>query len=169
MKKGLLLSLIAVLIVSLAACGAPTEKKEETTTAAKVEETTTEAKAEESKEDKKEEDKKEDDKAAAEETGVYTLVNKTGEKVVELYHYANDSKDKGENLAGEGLEDGKTATSTVNLAADKTEDFVSTLEFKTESGYEAKFEKLHFETVEIELLAEDAMTGATPIAFVKGK
>ena len=40
-----------------------------------------------------------------------------------------------------------------------------TVAFKTESGYEAKFETLHIETAPITLLALDALTGATPISF----
>ena len=40
-----------------------------------------------------------------------------------------------------------------------------TLEYTTESGRNASFTTLHFETVPINLLAEDAMTGATPLQF----
>ena len=41
-----------------------------------------------------------------------------------------------------------------------------TIAFKTESGYEARFETLHIETAPITLLAQDALTGATPISFM---
>ncbi|MCR5794418.1 MAG: hypothetical protein K6G61_03570 [Solobacterium sp.] len=40
-----------------------------------------------------------------------------------------------------------------------------TLEFTTASGYTGKFETLHIETAPITLVAEDALTGSTPIAF----
>ncbi len=172
MKKGLLLSLVAVLIVSLAACGAPA--KDDTSKAtkedSKVEATSAEAKKDEAKEEATTAEEKQDDKKAdAMETGVYTLINKTGEKITELYHYENGAKDKGANLADKGLADGDSVDSTVELPADKTEGYESTLEFTTESGYTAKYETLHFETVKIELIAEDAMTGATPIVFVTGE
>ena len=171
MKKGLILSLVAVLIVSLAACGAPATKdtSKDTQKDSKVEATSAEAKEDAKEDASKAEDKKDDKKADAMETGVYTLINKTGEKITELYHYENGSKDKGANLADKGLADGDSVESKVELAADKTEAYESTLEFITESGYTAKYETLHFETVKIELIAEDAMTGATPIAFVKGE
>lgn len=172
MKKGLLLSLVAVLIVSLAACGAPAEEKatEAAKDDAKVEATTAEAKEDAKEEATEAEDEKADaEKSETMEIGVYTIINKTGEKVTELYHYENGSKDKGDNLAAAGLADGDSVDSTVEMPGDKTEAYESTLEFTTESGYTAKFETLHFETVKIELLAEDAMTGATPIAFVKGE
>ena len=40
-----------------------------------------------------------------------------------------------------------------------------TVAFKTEGGYEAKFETLHIEVAPITLLAQDALSGATPISF----
>ena len=40
-----------------------------------------------------------------------------------------------------------------------------TISFKTESGYEAQFATLHIETAPVYLLAQDALTGATPISF----
>ena len=47
-----------------------------------------------------------------------------------------------------------------------TTDTVLTLEFTTESGFQGIFETLYIEEVNINLLAADAMTGATPIQFI---
>ncbi|MBQ9326923.1 MAG: hypothetical protein IJ225_00105 [Solobacterium sp.] len=105
--------------------------------------------------------------AAAEDVqtvGEYTVYNATGESVSELYLYPVGS-DKGENLAGErGLSDAHAIGLTYD-AGDKASETTLTLEFVTSSGYTAAFETLHIETVPITLLAEDALTGATPIAF----
>ena len=69
--------------------------------------------------------------------------------------------EKSENYAGEGLADGASvAINGTNKAG-----YAVTLSFKTESGYEAAFPTLHFETVPISLLSADALTGATPISF----
>ena len=95
----------------------------------------------------------------------YTVYNTTGEKVTGLYVTDNLTGEKGENLAGEGLEDG----ASVEINGTNKPGYVITLSFTTESGYEAAFETLHFETVPISLLPAktdaDATTGATPIAF----
>jgi len=50
-------------------------------------------------------------------------------------------------------------------AGEKAKEAELTLEFTTESGYTAAFTSLHIETASISLLAEDALTGPTPIAF----
>ena len=97
---------------------------------------------------------------------VYTVYNTTGEKVTELYVTDNVTGEKSENFAGEGLADGES----VEISGTNKVGYIVTLSFKTESGYEAKFETLHFETVPIRLLAKpaeetDATSGATPIAF----
>lgn len=97
---------------------------------------------------------------------VYTVYNTTGEKVTELYVTDNATGEKSENFAGEGIADGES----VEISGTNKAGYVVTLSFKTESGYEAKFETLHFETVPISLLAKpaeetDATSGATPIAF----
>lgn len=154
MKKGLLLGLAAVMSFSLVACGGNKGNDNKPTDVT----TSMSAEASESAEASGE--------IQGEETATYVLVNKTGEKIVELYHFEN-GQDKGENLAGEGLADGEQVTSMVNYDAAKTKDYVSTLQFKTESGYEGVFDTLHFENVTIDLLAEDAKTGPTPISFVK--
>ena len=98
--------------------------------------------------------------------GLYQIYNVTGEKVTDLYMYVNGESDKGENLAGEGLRNGSF------IEVDKGSDVPMseaghryTLEFKTEGGYEGKFETLSQEEAPIALLAEDDMTGETQIAF----
>ena len=95
----------------------------------------------------------------------YTVYNTTGEKVTGLYVTDNLTGKKSENLAGEGLEDG----AYVEINGTNKPGYVITLSFTTESGYEAAFETLHFETVPISLLPAktdaDAVTGATPISF----
>ena len=106
--------------------------------------------------------------AAAQQTGTYTVYNKTGEKVTELYIFLTGAEDKGENLAGEeGL--AADASAELNKSIDKILDgsHALTLSFKTEGGYEAAFTTLSIEEAPITLLAADAMTGATPISFSK--
>lgn len=99
-------------------------------------------------------------------TAVYTLVNQTGEKVTEVTLTENHS---GEVLPVEfeAMEAEAELPLTVIWPADKTDadNFTLTLKFVTESGYEAEFTTLHFETVKINLLSPDGMTGATPISF----
>ena len=111
---------------------------------------------------------------AEEETCTYTVFNETGEKVTELYVLDNQTGEKSENYAGEkGLANG----AIVEINGTNKEGYVITLSFVTESGYEAAFETLHFETVPITLLSKqtvedniaaagtDATSGATPISF----
>lgn len=135
MKNISKLLLAGVMSASLVACSQP--KQEEPVEEEKVEE------------------------VAEAATGKYTLYNKTGETVTEVYLYLVDSEDKGENLAGEGMEADASFEATFEAAADAT----LVLEFTTESGYNAKFETLHIEEAPISLLSQDTMTGATPIAF----
>ena len=105
--------------------------------------------------------------SAPDATCTYTVYNVTGEKVTELYLIDNKTGEKGENLAGEGIEKDAAVELSRTVKADKTgkEDYELTLSFKTESGYEGSFGTLHFETVPISLLAQDALTGATQISF----
>ena len=93
-------------------------------------------------------------------TGKYTVYNVTGETVNELYLYETGA-DKGENLAADGLKD----TKKVELTYVGTAETTLTLEYTTESGYNAKFETLHIEEAPIALQVVDAETGATPISF----
>lgn len=104
----------------------------------------------------------------------YTVINTTGEKITELYITDNTTGDKSDNYAGEGLADGES----VEIKGTKKADYVVTLSFKTESGYEGSFGTLHFETVPIWLLSKqavddkiaaagaDATSGATAISFL---
>ena len=100
------------------------------------------------------------------QTGVYTIYNVTGEKVVTLTLTDNVTGEVSENLAGD---DGIAADAVVEITKSLpvTEDGSHrlTLTFVTESGYEGKFETLSIEVAPISLLAADALTGATQIAF----
>ena len=159
MKKFVLI-LAAVLTMSMfTACGNKDTAKEEIGTE--------EVAVEETKEEIKEETVDTNDEATVDTTdevtvGVYTIRNTTGELVSELYVYETGAEEKGENLAGEGLND----TEKVEATYEGTTDTVLTLEFTTESGFQGTFETLYIEEVNINLLAADAMTGATPIQFI---
>ena len=159
MKKFVLI-LAAVLTMSMfTACGNKDTAKEEIGTE--------EVAVEETKEEIKEETVDTNDEAVVDTTdevtvGVYTIHNTTGELVSELYVYETGAEEKGENLAGEGLND----TEKVEATYEGTTDTVLTLEFTTESGFQGIFETLYIEEVNINLLAADAMTGATPIQFI---
>ena len=105
-------------------------------------------------------------KAAKASTGTYTFCNKTGEAVTELYLVNNLTSEKGVNYAVNGFAADAKRVITRTVSAEEIEaGYSMTVLFKTESGYENKFETLHIETAPITLLAPDAMTGATPIAF----
>lgn len=95
-----------------------------------------------------------------EDTGSYKLVNTTGATVSELYVYLNGGE-KGENLAGSGMEDGASVDFTITAPVDAS----LTVEFTTEADGTKTFETLHIENVTVNLLAADAMSGATPIQF----
>lgn len=159
MKKFVLI-LAAVLTMSMfTACGNKDTAKEEIGTE--------EVAVEETKEEIKEETVDTNDEAVVATTdevtaGLYTIHNTTGELVSELYVYETGAEEKGENLAGEGLND----TEKVEATYEGTTDTVLTLEFTTESGFQGTFETLYIEEVNINLLAADAMTGATPIQFI---
>ena len=159
MKKFVLI-LAAVLTMSMfTACGNKDTAKEEIGTE--------EVAVEETKEEIKEETVDTTDEAVVDTTdevtvGVYTIHNTTGELVSELYVYETGAEEKGENLAGEGLND----TEKVETTYEGTTDTILTLEFTTESGFQGTFETLYIEEVNINLLAADAMTGATPIQFI---
>ena len=107
--------------------------------------------------------------ASAEEavqTARYELVNLTGENVTELYFDEAEDEDQGENLAEEALLPDEYIELEFEAPADedvKAYNFV--LDFTTESGYNAKYETIHFEEVCLNMLSADALTGATPIRF----
>lgn len=158
MKKFAIILFAVVLCLAMIGCGttkaespAPAESTESPAAEAASEEVASEAESADSE--------------AAEEpeigTGVYTVYNKTGETVTEMYLFETGAEDKGENLAGEGF----AADENVELTFEAATDAALTLSFVTEGGYEAAFETLHIEEAPITLLSVDAMTGATPIAF----
>lgn len=144
MKKLFAMTAAALL---LTACGSATQQAP------------AEEKVEEKVEEKTEETKE------VQTVGEYTIYNATGEGITELYLYPTGSADKGENLIGDhGFKDAHAMTATYD-AGDKAAETELTLDFTTESGYNAAFTTLHIETVPLTLLAQDALTGATPLAF----
>ena len=101
------------------------------------------------------------------QTGVYTIKNKTGEAVTELKITDNVTGESNdfpfeENgvLDGDGL-----LILYFDIPEGEDGNHRLTLSFKTESGREETFGTLSIEEANIDLLAADAMTGATPIAF----
>ena len=112
---------------------------------------------------------------AAEETipnvGHYQIVNLTGENIISLIFTDNKDGDSmeclvdGEILEPESLMFLPVAVSNVETKEDAEHRI--TLTFKTESGYEASFTTLSIEDVLINLLAQDALSGPTPIQFGK--
>lgn len=154
MKKLIsVLAIAAVCISLLAGCG--TAKPAETTVETTVEttaETTVETTVETT--------------AAPEmQQAEYTVYNTTGAKLTELYLYAVDASDKGENLAENGIADGESIVITREATAEEAGSINYILEFTAEGMDTQKFETLHFEVVSISLKSVDAAAGATPIAF----
>ncbi|MGM9605413.1 MAG: cytochrome C [Faecousia sp.] len=146
-KKIAALMLAAALMLTVTACG---EKAAEPTTEAATE-ATTEATTE----------------AAEPQKAEYTVYNTTGDVVTELYLYLVGSEDKGENFAGEGLEDGDSVVITKEAASeDEAKAMTFVLEFVS-GGQTQKYETVHFEVAPISLKSVDAASGATPIAFAK--
>jgi hypothetical protein len=143
MKKFYAALCAGVMAVSLGACSSSSKDTAEATAAAA---TSTPAATEE-----------------AATSGEYQITNNTGEKVTELYVYSDES-DKGENYAADGLDDGAEVTVTKD---DQKAGTTFTLDYVTESGREEKFTTLSLENVSISLLAQDAMTGSTPIQFTE--
>lgn len=103
--------------------------------------------------------------AAGIQTGHYTVYNRTGETVTELYIAHNETGDKGENLAGEGLADGSVALILKSIPASADAHHALTFTYVTESGRIGEFTSLSIEDVPLTLLSADAMTGATPFTF----
>ena len=104
--------------------------------------------------------------AAKASTGTYTFFNKTGETITELYLVDNLTGEKGVNYAVNGFAADACCVITRTVSAAEIEaGYSMTVSFKTEGGYEAQFPTLHIETAPITLLAQDALTGATPITF----
>lgn len=104
-------------------------------------------------------------------TGVYTIFNKTGELVTEIKITDNLTgevnafpSEEDVPLDGEGI-----AVFYFDVPEAEADQHTLTLSYKTESGREESFGTLKIEEATIELLAADAMTGATPLAFVMPK
>ena len=103
--------------------------------------------------------------AANVQTGHYTVYNKTGETITELYIIFNETGDKGENLVGEGLAADGVKVLFKSIPASSSGHHALTFTFTTESGYTGEFTTLSIEDVPMTLLAQDALTGATPLTF----
>ena len=104
-------------------------------------------------------------------TGVYTIFNKTGELVTEIKLTDNLTgesnvfpSEEDVPLDGEGI-----SFFYFDVPEAEADEHTLTLSYKTESGREETFSTLKIEEATIELLAADAMTGATPIAFIMPK
>ncbi len=99
--------------------------------------------------------------------GKYTFTNATGATVAELYLYQAGSDDKGENLAGEGLEDGASVEDvTVDVMAADAASYEMIVEYVLEDGTSAVvFDTLHLEEATLTLKpAADIESGATPFS-----
>ena len=96
-------------------------------------------------------------------TGVYQIFNSLDSKVTELYLYET-GKDKGNNNVSEN---GLKVGGNITLTYEGNENTVLTLEYVAENGDTGKFETLHIEEAPITLLAPDARTGPTILAFEK--
>ena len=157
-KKICALLLAAAVMLTVTACGEkPAEPTTEAATEATTEvttETTTEATTEATT-------------AAEPQTAEYTIYNTTGDEVTELYLYLVGSEDKGENLAGEGLEDGASVVVTRNAASEEEAKAMTFVLEWVSGGQTQTFETLHFEVVPLSLKSVDAASGATPVAFAK--
>ena len=103
--------------------------------------------------------------AANIQIGHYTVYNKTGETVKELYFAHNTEEDNGGNWLQEGLAPDEAVYITRVIPGDADGHHALTLKYVTESGRTGEFTTLSIEDVPITLLAADAMTGATPISF----
>ena len=94
--------------------------------------------------------------------GYYWFKNATGGTIKDLKISHNGT----ENFTQipEMAADAETGIA-ISIAADADKEHCLTVSFTLEDGTEQKFETLSIEDVTITLLAPDAMTGATPIAF----
>lgn len=149
MKKLFLALLSMMMVLTLAGCSS---KKEETVEVVEETEETTDVTV----------------------VSAYNITNNTGSKVTTLTFTVNATGEVSENLVGEeGLEDGATLTVNADTAA-MFADFtgaeadahgVFTLAAECEDGTTITFATLSREEANISLLAVDARTGATEIAF----
>lgn len=102
-------------------------------------------------------------KAANNQTGYYTVYNKTGETVTELSLTINATGEK--TVVAMDVPADAVRVIAFTVSGDVDPHHALTLAFTTESGYTAAMEKLSVETAPVTLLAAEAMTGATPISF----
>ena len=104
-------------------------------------------------------------------TGVYTIFNKTGELVTEVKLTDNVTGETNDFFAEEDFNFSSDGIVVLYFDVPEAEadQHTLTLSYKTESGREEAFPTLKLEEATIELLAADAMTGATPIAFTMPK
>ena len=103
--------------------------------------------------------------AANIQTGRYTIYNKTGEIVTELYLSYGPEGDNGGNWTDIGINPDDVVYITRRIPGDADGHHALTLTYVTESGRTGEFTTLSIEDAPITLLAADAMTGATPISF----
>jgi hypothetical protein len=103
--------------------------------------------------------------AANIQTGRYTIYNKTGEIVTELYLSYGPEGDNGGNWTDIGINPDDVVYITRRIPGDADGHHALTLTYVTESGRTGEFTTLSIEDAPITLLAPDAMTGATPISF----
>ena len=105
------------------------------------------------------------------QTGVYTIFNKTGELVTEVKLTDNVTGETNDFFAEEDFNFSSDGIVVLYFDVPEAEadQHTLTLSYKTESGREEAFTTLKIEEATIELLAADAMTGATPIAFTMVK
>ena len=102
-------------------------------------------------------------KAANNQTGYYTVYNKTGETVKELSLTVNATGEK--TVVAMDVPADAVKVIAFTVSGDVDPHHALTLAFTTESGYTAAMETLGVETAPVTLLAAEAMTGATPISF----
>ena len=102
-------------------------------------------------------------KAANNQTGYYTVYNKTGETVKELSLTINATGEK--TVVAMDVPADAVKVIAFTVSGDVDPHHALTLAFTTESGYTAAMETLGVETAPVTLLAAEAMTGAPPISF----
>ena len=101
--------------------------------------------------------------AANNQTGYYTVYNKTGETVKELSLTINATGEK--TVVAMDVPADAVKVIAFTVSGDVDPHGALTLSFTTESGYTAAMETLSVETAPVTLLAAEAMTGATSISF----
>lgn len=104
---------------------------------------------------------------AMQQTGMYTIINRTGEVVTEVKLVDNVTGDSVSCCPEGGLQDGASIGLGYSVPMDDDPKGRLTLIFTTASGQTWDFTTLAIEEAPIYLLAEDARTGATPITFIE--